>query len=87
MTKVLPALGESSKNACRFLTGGESKKSNKVRALGPRGGLPKRDHDWKMLSNKKGGGNGDSHSFHVQKAFLKRAILARYRAYVVAQVS
>ena len=84
MAKVLPALGENPANACRFLTGGESARSKKVWALGPRGGLPRHGRDCKKMASKRGGGSGDGCSYHVQKAFLKRVALARYRARLLA---
>ena len=87
MSKALRALRECSGNAVKFLTGGESSKSQKVWEVGPFGTLPKRGTDWKKMESKAGGGSGHGQSYHVKKAFLKRAVLERYRVRVLAQLS
>ena len=87
MSKALPALTENTGNAVRFLTGGESPKSTKVWRVGAHGALPKRGTDWKKMASGAGGGAGDGRAYHVQKAFLKRAVLERYRIRVLAQLA
>ena len=87
MSRALLALKESSGNAVKFLTGGESSKSQKVWEVGPFGTLPKRGTDWKKMESKAGGGSGHGQSYHVKKALLKRVVLERYRVRVLAQLS
>ena len=87
MSKALPALRENNGNAVRFLTGGESSKSTKVWKVGPRGTLPKSGTDWTKMKSAAGGGGGDGRAYHVKKAFLKRAVLERYRNRVLAQLA
>ena len=83
MERRLPRLatfGENSGNALRFLTGGETgaKKSRLIWKLGPGNSRPKKNIDWKEMTAPRGGGR-DRKSYHVQKSFLKRVALARYR--------
>ena len=47
--------------------------------------LARDGHEWKKMPSKKGAGYGDAMTYHVQKTFLKRVVLARYRGRVLAQ--